>query len=130
MAYLEHANITAPDPRKTAAMLSDLFGWHIRWEGAAINGGYTVHVGNDTGYLALYTGPGGAINQVPADDSYVRVAGLNHIGVVVDDLNTAEAKVQSMGFTAHSHANYEPGARFYFHDADGIEFEVISYPSS
>lgn len=127
MAYLEHANITVPDPRKTAAMLSDLFGWHTRWEGAAGDGGYTVHVGNDAGYLALYTGPGGAAKQVSTDNSYSRAAELNHIGVVVDDLDAVEAKVKALGFTAHSHADYEPGVRFYFHDADGIEFEVISY---
>ncbi len=127
MAYLEHANITVPDPQKTAAMLTDLFGWKTRWEGSATNGGFTVHVGTDTSYLALYTGPGGAANQVPAEDSYSRVAGLNHVGVVVDDLDVMEARVKARGFETHSHADYEPGRRFYFNDADGIEFEVISY---
>ena len=128
MAHLEHANITVPDPQKTAAMLAGLFGWKTRWEGAALNGGFTVHVGNETSYLALYTGPGGASKQVPADDSYLRVAGLNHVGVVVDDLDAVEAKVKAMGFSSHSHADYEPGRRFYFHDPDGVEFEVVSYP--
>ncbi len=31
------------------------------------------------------------------------------------------------GSQTHSHADYEPGRRFYFHDEDGIEFEVVSY---
>lgn len=127
MAHLEHVNITVPDPQNTAAMLSDLFGWKIRWEGAALNGGFTVHVGSEDSYVALYTGPGGASNQVSADNSYHRVAGLNHIGVVVDDLDLIEKKVKSMGIETHSHADYEPGRRFYFHDSDGVEFEVISY---
>jgi predicted enzyme related to lactoylglutathione lyase len=47
--------------------------------------------------------------------------------VVVDDLDAVEAKVNAMGFTAHSHADYAPGRRFYFHDMDGIEIEVVSY---
>ena len=33
---LEHTNITVTDPDKSAAMLSELFGWHIRWQGAAM----------------------------------------------------------------------------------------------
>ena len=31
------------------------------------------------------------------------------------------------GYEPFSHADYEPGRRFYFLDRDGIEFEVISY---
>jgi hypothetical protein len=52
---------------------------------------------------------------------------LNHIGVVVEDLNAAEARVIAAGFMPRSHTDYEPGKRFYFDDHDGIEFEVISY---
>jgi catechol 2,3-dioxygenase-like lactoylglutathione lyase family enzyme len=52
---------------------------------------------------------------------------LNHVGVVVEDLDATEAKVRAAGFAPHSHADYEPGRRFYFHDRDGIEFEVVSY---
>ncbi|MEL6685569.1 MAG: VOC family protein [Pseudomonadota bacterium] len=127
MAHLEHVNITVADPQKTAAMLSDLFGWHIRWEGAAMNGGYTLHVGSDDNYIALYTGPGGAEHQKPADNSYLKCGGFNHVGVVVDDLAALETKVKALGFETHSHADYEPGTRFYFNDMDGVEYEVISY---
>lgn len=127
MSYLEHVNITVPDPKITAAMLVDLFGWHIRWEGASMGGdGYTVHVGSENSYVALYTGPG--TQTVPKRDaSYVTRGGLNHLGVVVDDLDAVEAKVKALGLTAHSHGDYEPGRRFYFHDPDGVEIEVIMY---
>ena len=127
MSRLEHVNVTVPDPNATAKRLGDLFGWHIRWEGAAVNGGYTMHVGTEDSYIALYTGPGGAQNQSPETNSYLQRGGLNHIGVVVDDLDKIEALVIEMGFTPHSHADYEPGTRFYFIDSDGIEFEVIKY---
>jgi catechol 2,3-dioxygenase-like lactoylglutathione lyase family enzyme len=128
MAHLEHVNITVSDPQKTAAMLSDLFGWHIRWEGSAMNGaGYTVHVGNGTSYIAVYSGSDPAQTVPKADASYQMRGGLNHLGVVVDDLDAVEAKVKALGFKAHSHADYEPGRRFYFHDSDGVEIEVVSY---
>jgi len=56
------------------------------------------------------------------------VGGLNHIGVVVEDLDAVEAKVLAAGLKTTNHGDYEPGRRFYFHDHDGIEFEVVSYP--
>ena len=123
---LEHVNITVRDPDKTAAWLCDLLGWHVRWRGAAIHGGLTVHVGSDDQYLAVYTGPGNK-PQVEPNDSYTQRGGLNHVGVVVDDLDAIEKGVDKLGFKTHSHADYEPGRRFYFHDSDGIEFEVVSY---
>ncbi|MGJ8556368.1 MAG: VOC family protein, partial [Sulfitobacter geojensis] len=30
-------------------------------------------------------------------------------------------------FKTSNHADYEPGRRFYFHDTDGVEFEVVQY---
>ena len=35
--------------------------------------------------------------------------------------------VVAAGLTPFSHADYEPGRRFYFLDPDGIEYEVVSY---
>lgn len=124
---LEHVNVTVSDPDKTAAMLCDLFGWKVRWKGDSIHGGTSIHVGADDSYLAIYTM--GRMKK-GRDDSYSTVGGLNHIAVVVEDLDLIERKVVAAGFQAHSHADYEPGRRFYFHDFDGLEFEVVSYPSS
>ncbi len=120
---LEHVNITVRDPAATAAWLCELFGWHIRWQGSAIHGGHTIHVGADDNYLAVYSQG----NPGERNDSYTTRGGLNHVGVVVDDLDAVEEKVHKAGFKTHSHADYEPGRRFYFHDDDGIEFEVVSY---
>jgi len=122
---LEHVNITVSDPAKTAEMLNTLFGWTVRWKGAAISGGTTYHVGSEDQYLAVYTGP--SDKQKPADDSYSTRGGLNHVGVVVDDLDAVEKRVKALGFVPHSHADYEPGRRFYFRDHDGIEFELVCY---
>lgn len=119
-ASLEHVNVTVSDPKRTADLLCRLFGWRIRWEGPAKTGGFTVHVGADDNYVAVYAWPSG---RAPAPDG----GRLNHIGVVVDDLDAVEAKVVAAGYRPHSHGDYEPGRRFYFNDDDDIEFEVVSY---
>jgi catechol 2,3-dioxygenase-like lactoylglutathione lyase family enzyme len=123
-ASLEHVNITVSDPKATAAVLIDLFDWKIRWEGVGMKTGYTVHVGTDTGYVALFSF--GDPAEIKGDHFYLKGA-LNHIGITVDDLDTTEAKVKAAGFETHSHADYEPGQRFYFNDHDGVEYEVVSY---
>jgi len=123
-ATLEHTNLTVSDPKATAAWMCDLFGWHIRWQGAAKDDGYTVHVGGQDSYLAIYA-PAKPPRSGPS--TYATVGGLNHVGVVVDDLDATEARVKAAGFQTCNHADYEPGKRFYFDDNDGIEYEVVSY---
>ncbi|SLN46413.1 hypothetical protein ROA7450_02279 [Roseovarius albus] len=121
---LEHLNVTVTAPQEIAAILCDLFDWHVRWEGTAKDNGYTVHVGDEDSYLALYK-PGKPLT--PMGNTYEQIAGLNHVGVVVDDIKVVERKVEAAGYTPHSHGDYEPGLRFYFDGPDGIEFEVVSY---
>ena len=121
---LEHANFSVSDPQKTADMLCTIFDWRIRWSGASIHDGHTMHVGGQDSYLAIYARDG-MRNAAPND--YKTVGAMNHIGVVVEDLDAAEARVLEAGFQTTNHGDYEPGRRFYFHDHDGIEFEVVSY---
>jgi catechol 2,3-dioxygenase-like lactoylglutathione lyase family enzyme len=118
--FLEHANITVSDPQRSSALLQQLCGWHERWRGPSQLGGWTIHVGNERDYIALYTNDnrGGPFTKgVP----------LNHIGLVVDDLSAAERIVIEAGLEPFSHGDYDPGRRFYFMDWDGIEFEMVSY---
>jgi catechol 2,3-dioxygenase-like lactoylglutathione lyase family enzyme len=122
-ASLEHVNVTVTDPKVTADMLCSLFDWQVRWKGGAIDDGISYHVGGAGSYIAVYS-KGGRDKQ---GDSYNTPGGLNHIGVVVDDIDATEKRVRAAGFEPHSHADYEPGKRFYFHAHDGIEIEVVSY---
>ena len=124
MARLEHLNITVSDPKATAAWITRIFGWDIRWEGPGMTTGYTIHIGGEDSYVALFSFNDG---QGEAPESYRTKGGLNHWAVVVDDLDATEAKVKAEGFTPINHADYEPGRRFYFHDHDGIEIEVVEY---
>ena len=121
---LEHVNVTTGDPQAAAEWLGRLFGWRVRWQGAAMETGFTIHVGDDDRYLALYRPP---FDLNDAETRYRRVNGLNHIGIVVDDLDAIETRVRAEGFETYSHDDYEPGRRFYFLDNTGLEFEVVSY---
>lgn len=124
MARLEHVNVTVTDPDATAQLLCNLFGWQIRWAGPGMQTGRTVHVGDADSYVALFS------FGDPADrtqSSYATRAGLNHIGVVVDDLDAVELRVKAAGYVPENHADYEPGRRFYFTEGNGVEIEVVSY---
>ena len=123
-ARVEHINITVTDPLATAQMLSTLFDWQIRWQGDSIYGGFSVHVGGEDTYIALYSH---AEELRASDDSYTRVLGFNHLGIVVDDLDETEKRVLDAGYKTYSHGDYEPGRRFYFDDKQGLEIEVVNY---
>jgi catechol 2,3-dioxygenase-like lactoylglutathione lyase family enzyme len=121
--FIEHVNITVSNPSRSAEMLTYLFDWHIRWNGKAQMGGDTIHVGNDRFYLAVYALKPDAENVL----HHQKGLPLNHIGIVVDDLDEIERRVVAQGLTPYSHGSYEPGRRFYFFDHDGIEYEIVSY---
>ena len=125
--HLEHANLTVSDPQRSADLLIALLGWEERWRGPSQMGGETIHVGdpgNGSSYVALYTN-----DDVRGEGArgYSKGQPLNHLGFVVDDLAAAEKAVADSGLTPFGHDDYEPGARFYFFDWDGIEFEIVSY---
>lgn len=121
--FIEHINITVGNPDLTAAYLMQIFDWHIRWRGHAAKGGNTIHVGDDQFYLAVYA--------LELDQREVlghkKGQPLNHIGIVVDDLDETERRVIAEGYEPYSHDDYDPGRRFYFFDRDGIEYEIVSY---
>ena len=120
---LEHVNVTVTDPERAARLMQDLFGWRVRWQGPARDGGRSIHVGSAEQYLALYTGRDAAYDP----DDFAKGRPLNHIGVEVDDLAAIEARVVAAGLRPFGHDTYDPGRRFYFLDPDGIEYEVVSY---
>ena len=76
LPQLEHANVTVSNPKATAAWLCDVFDWHIRWEGPGMQTGYTVHVGTDDSYVALFSYG----DAKPAkDESYRTIGMLNRL---------------------------------------------------
>lgn len=91
-------------------------------------GGYTVHVGTENNYVALYR-PAEPDKLHPANDERAKgaVGALNHVAITVDDLDETEARILAAGFKTENHGDYDPGRRFYFYDHDGIEYEVVTY---
>ena len=120
-AHLEHVNIRVSDPDRTAAFLARLCGWHERWRGPSALGGWTIHLGSETDYIALYQG------DTPLAGPFTKGLPLNHVGLVVDDLDAAEQVAREAGLVPFNHGDYEPGRRFYVFDWDGIEWELVSY---
>jgi len=120
---IEHVNVTVSNPERAARLMELLFGWEVRWQGPARDGGRTIHVGSKEHYLALYTGRAAAYTA----DDFAKGQPLNHIGIEVDDLDGTESKVLAAGLKPFGHDTYDPGRRFYFLDPDGIEYEIVSY---
>ena len=123
---IEHVNVTVRNPEQTAALLQSIFGWQVRWQGAARDGGRTIHLGTRDHYIALYTGQDASYTAA----DFAKSQPLNHIGVEVDDLDATETLVVAAGLKPFSHDDYVPGRRFYFFDPDGIEYEVVSYATA
>lgn len=120
-ARLEHVNISSRDPDRLADLIARITGWTRRWEGPAMAGGRTIHLGDAQAYLAIHTNPDVAAG-------FGKGAPLNHIGMAVSDLDAAEKLVAEAGLRPFNQGQYDPGPRsFYFIDWDGIEFEVVSY---
>ncbi len=124
---IEHVNVTVSDPDRAARLMESLFGWHVRWQGPARNGGRTIHVGSDDHYIALYTGHGVAYTA----DDFAKGRPLNHIGVEVDDLAGIEAKVVSRRPAPVRPRHLRPGPPVLFsrsrrHRVRGGELQVIS----
>jgi predicted enzyme related to lactoylglutathione lyase len=124
MTRLEHVNVTVADPDATARVLCDLFGWTVRWAGPSLGTGRSVHVGDDGSYVALFSY---GAPDAPSQESFRTRGAMNHIGVVVEDIDATEARVKRAGFVPGNHADYEPGRRFYFVESNGVEIEVVSY---
>ena len=67
-------------------------------------------------------GFGGADLVIAVPQAWIDVENL-------DDLDAVAKKVTDYGFKTTNHGDYEPGRRFYFHDHDNVEYEVVSYNS-
>lgn len=122
MARSDPVNVTVADPDAMAAWLCRVFDWQVRWAGKGMQTGRTVHVGDADSYVALFSF-GDAVAGVQDSD---RTRGaLNHIAVVVEDLDAAEGRIREAGYRTQNHADHEPGRRFCFTEENGIEVEVV-----
>jgi catechol 2,3-dioxygenase-like lactoylglutathione lyase family enzyme len=121
---LEHVNLTVSDLDRSVDFYARLLDLRVRWRRPASDDlPAAAHVGDDRQYIAMFEAEAGAARPV---DDYGAV-GLNHFGLVVDDLDAVRERLRGLGFEPHSEADYDPGRRFYFRDPDGIEVEIVQY---
>ena len=120
--FIEHVNLTVSDLDRSIAFYSDLLDLHVRWKGPIDGERLGAHVGDDSFYLALFQATEGG----DVERNYLK-PGVNHFGFVVDDLDEARRRVESLGASIHLEADYEPGRRIYFFDPDGHEVELVQY---
>ena len=122
---LEHVNLTVSDLQRSIDFYCELFGFRVRWRADAAAEKQEAHVGNDDIYLAFFQAP----QPGTAEVDYERV-GLNHFGIVVDDLDKYRERLSRLGVKPHYEPEYAPGRRYYFYDPDGVEVELVQYDST
>jgi catechol 2,3-dioxygenase-like lactoylglutathione lyase family enzyme len=120
--FLEHVNMSVADLEQTIAFYHQLLGMQVRWRGTTPSGLEAAHIGDERSYLALFQ----IGEQERKETSYSKL-GLNHFGLVVDDLDEARRKLASLNIEPTMEADYEPGRRLYFLDPNGVEVELVEY---
>lgn len=117
----DHLHLRSPDPDATARFYVEMFG--ARPTGRNESGG-ALRVTLDLGGLPLF------IERVPADTAAPPsppFLGLEHLGLIVDDLDAAVAELRAKGaqFTMEP-TSPRPGIRICFVQApDGARVEVL-----
>ena len=123
--YLEHANITVNDIMESIRFFQTAFP-HFRIRGGGNELREWIHLGDDHTYIA--------INQAidikgQAEKNYDKI-GINHLGFVVEDVETIAENLLKNGYKRDYPKQVEKyRIRDYFADADGNQFEFVQYLS-
>ena len=128
---LEHANLTVADIDRSARLLRALLPhWQVRGSGLAdTDAGPTrwLHLGDDFQYVALYAAAPGAPPPRAGGNHPV-----NHLGLVVDDVEAALARAAAEGVPL----DHIGGATTHRRSAylrlvpEGLEIELVQYTSA
>jgi catechol 2,3-dioxygenase-like lactoylglutathione lyase family enzyme len=125
-AYLEHIQYVCRDLDRMVDFYCTVFGWRLRGRGVeqAADRSYDwVHIGTDESYVAFRTPYG---DTPYSEDMALR---QTHFGVVVDDLETVVARLESRGSPVRRKGRHPFRDRVYTRDPDGNEIEIIRYLS-
>ena len=124
--YLEHANITVNDLDEAVAFFQTAFPTFKIRGGGEHNGRNWIHIGDDHTYLALNSS---IQKKEPVHNSidYLK-NGFNHIGFVVDDVDSIAIRLLAAGYQRDYPKQTEKfRIRDYFIDKDGNEYEFVQY---
>ena len=123
--YLEHANITVNNLQEAIKFFQTAFP-HFKIRGGGNELREWVHLGDDETYIAINQ----AIQTDLKVDKNYDTIGINHLGFVVEDVETIANNLLSNGYKRDYPKQIEQfRIRDYFADADGNQFEFIQYLS-
>ncbi|MGF1761792.1 VOC family protein [Aliivibrio kagoshimensis] len=128
MTRVEHLNITVPDVDAALEFLSVVApDFKVRKDVKAPNKHRWVHVGNEQCYFALQEPHLDSTSPSDPQNTYKNY-GINHIGLVVDDIKVVEERLVSKGYKRGIVApeeRYRKRANFF--DSAGLEWELTEY---
>ena len=129
MTKIEHVNITVPDIDEAIRFFSIVApDFKVRRDEVAQDGYRWAHIANDDCYFALQESHPGAKPEKPRTP--YRNYGMNHIGLVVENLEEIEGKLRAAGYQRSIDAPIEKyRRRRYFLDRFGFEWELVEYSS-
>ena len=125
-AYIEHANITVKNIHESLHFFSiALPDFKIRGGEKDKDGNYNwLHIGTAQSYIAITK----AIKEENCPRNLYDAVGVNHLGIVVDNVENLGQKLELAGYKrSYETAIHKFRRREYFFDKDGNDFEFIEY---
>lgn len=131
MTKIEHLNITVPDIDEALAFLSIVApDFQVRKDVKSPDRHRWAHVGNEQSYFALQEPHLDSITPNSVQKTY-KNCGVNHIGLVVENLESIEANLIEQGYCRGIFALEETyRKRAYFFDKAGFEWELTEFLSA
>ncbi|WP_122036355.1 VOC family protein [Aliivibrio sp. EL58] len=129
MTRFEHANITVPNiDAATAFLLNAAPDFRIKIDKTPDGAHRWAHIGNANCYFALQE-PQEMSNSKDTRYPYKNI-GINHIGLIVEDLDKIQQKLLALGYEQNGDIMQEKhGRRLYFYDKAHFEWELVEYSS-
>lgn len=120
----DHAHIISPDPEAAAAFFVDKFGATIKSKGTAPDGTTMVSVDFHGSNIFL---KGRAVKPTVKTPAPGSTYGLEHLGIITDDLDAAVAELKAKGVKfVQDITNFRPGIRISFLlGPDDTMFELL-----
>lgn len=126
-SYLEHANITVPDVEAAIRFLKTIDPtFRIRHDEKPPGSHRWVHIGTEESYFALQEPH---LDSSPEDKRRpYRDIGVNHLGLVVDDLEQVVRRLEENGYRKGIDGEENPHRkRAYYYDSANFEWELVQY---
>ncbi|MDK9759921.1 VOC family protein [Vibrio sp. D173a] len=122
-AYVEHANVTVSNIDDAIQFIQTAIPeFKVRHRGETQY--RWCHIGTDNSYIALQE----MVAREKTDRAPYLDVGINHIGLVVNDVDQVKQRLFSDGYQQNDIGEENPyRKRIYFYDRSGVEWEFIQY---